>query len=201
MTVAGALLAVAADGRRALGVVGPLAAAVWSYDLALEDGRRCDGRHVRVPRARRDRRRGGVRRARRAALRHRRGGHTAVVTELSRREVEGAEASLALGALAATAGVAAAAGALSLGASGGRARRAAGARAARGVCGGRRPAQAAAARDPSPARVREAVGAGVLGLIPLEGALVAAASSAAAGAALTALWPLARTLSRRRTVT
>src|SRR5215213_1226074 len=36
LTLGGALIAVAADGRRALKVVAPLAAAVWGYDLVLK---------------------------------------------------------------------------------------------------------------------------------------------------------------------
>lgn len=63
-----------------------------------------------------------------------------------------------------------------------------------------------AVREPSPRRLQGLVGAGVLGLMPLEGALIAARSRrrprvAVAGAAVTALWPLARSLARRRAVT
>ena len=36
LTAGAGLLAVAADGRRALAVAAPLAAAVWGYDLALK---------------------------------------------------------------------------------------------------------------------------------------------------------------------
>jgi 4-hydroxybenzoate polyprenyltransferase len=41
------------------------------------------------------------------------------------------------------------------------------------------------------------VGAGILGLIPLQAGLLAAGGSARLGGALSALWPVARQLSRR----
>jgi hypothetical protein len=127
------------------------------------------------------------------------GAHTAVVTAVSRREVEGATPRLGRAALAATTAVAAAAAAVSRTSS--RRRRAAalgllGAYAA--VVGG---AHAEAARDPSPERIRRAVGAGILGLMPLEAGLIAGAGSLAPAAAVAGLWPVARTLAARRSVT
>lgn len=62
-------------------------------------------------------------------------------------------------------------------------------------------AQLAAARDPRPATVQRAVGAGVLGLIPLEAALLARSGRPAAAAGVAALWPVARRLSRRVSTT
>jgi hypothetical protein len=62
-------------------------------------------------------------------------------------------------------------------------------------------AQRRAERDPSPATVQRAVGAGVLGLMPLEAGLLAAAGPVPASLAVGAVWPLARTLARRRSVT
>ncbi len=56
------LLSVAADGKRALAVTVPLAAAVWGYDLALKSVRRSRRQHVRLPRAGRDDGRGRARR-------------------------------------------------------------------------------------------------------------------------------------------
>jgi 4-hydroxybenzoate polyprenyltransferase len=62
-------------------------------------------------------------------------------------------------------------------------------------------AQLAAARDPRPATVQQAVGAGILGLIPLQAGLLAGAGYARLGGALGTLWPLARRLSRRMSPT
>jgi 4-hydroxybenzoate polyprenyltransferase len=62
-------------------------------------------------------------------------------------------------------------------------------------------AQLAAARDPRPATVQKAVGTGVLGLIPLEGALLARGGAPRTAAAVAVLWPVARRLSRRVSAT
>jgi hypothetical protein len=62
-------------------------------------------------------------------------------------------------------------------------------------------AQAEAVQDPSPARLQRAVGAGILGLIPLEAGLLAGAGALAPAAGVAALWPVARKLSRKRAVT
>ena len=101
--------------------------------------------------------------------------HIAVVTEVSRREVEGGDPSVGRRALAATAAVAGAA----------RAAAAAGGWPPLGLLGayaavvGR--AHADAARDPSPARLQRAVGAGILGLMPLEAGLLAGAGALVPG--------------------
>ena len=58
-------------------------------------------------------------------------------------------------------------------------------------------AQLAAARDPRPPVVQAAVAAGVLGVVPLEAALLARAGALPAAGGVAALWPLARRLSRR----
>jgi hypothetical protein len=58
-----------------------------------------------------------------------------------------------------------------------------------------------ATRDPSPARLQQVVGAGVLGFMPLEGALLSGVRRTATGMAVAAGWPLARHLARRRAVT
>src|SRR5262249_24497780 len=98
--------------------------------------------------------------------------HTAQVTTVSRHEVEGGAPELARAALVAT-GAIAAGGAL-------RSRRARSRRAralALGLLGvyaaSVGSAYARAAREPSAARTRAAVGAGVLGLMPLQAALLA----------------------------
>jgi 4-hydroxybenzoate polyprenyltransferase len=62
-------------------------------------------------------------------------------------------------------------------------------------------AHADAARDPSPARLQRAVGAGILGLIPLEAGLLAGTGSVVPAAGVATLWPLARRASRKRAVT
>ncbi|MPY62628.1 SCO3242 family prenyltransferase [Streptomyces spongiae] len=58
-------------------------------------------------------------------------------------------------------------------------------------------AQARAAREPSGENVRRAVGAGILGLMPLQAALTARGGAPAVAAALGAVHPLARRLARR----
>lgn len=58
-------------------------------------------------------------------------------------------------------------------------------------------AQARAVREPSGENVRRAVGAGILGLMPLQAALTARSGATAAAAALGVVHPLARRLARR----
>jgi 4-hydroxybenzoate polyprenyltransferase len=202
LTAASATLAVAADGARALKVAAPLASAVWAYDLALKQtpagtagmsacraldvlmGSGAHGARGALPDA--------------AVV----GAHTAVVTSVSRHEAEGATARIPLTALGATAGVATAATVLALRRSGGSALRRAlslglvGAYAA--IVGG---AHAEAAREPSPERLQRAVGAGILGLMPLEAGLLAGGGALAPAVAVAGMWPLARSLARRRSVT
>lgn len=192
LTAGAGLLAVAADGPRALAVVAPLAAAVWAYDLALKSTpaatagmSACRGLDVMVGS-------GGSPRALPAAAVV--AAHTAVVTEVSRREVGGADASVGRRALAATAAIAGTAAVLSRGRL-----------AALGLLGayaavvGR--AHADAAREPTPARLQRAVGAGILGLMPLEAGLLAGRGALVPAAGVAALWPLARRAARRRAVT
>lgn len=201
LTLSGAAFAVAADGPRALKVVGPLAAAVWGYDLALKPTSAatpsmsaCRGLDVVMGAGAH-----GAARALPAAAVV--AAHTAVVTEVSRREVEGATAALATRALIATGAVAFASAAMSLA----HARGPAGRAAALGLVGayaavvGR--AHAEAISDPSPERLQRAVGTGILGLIPLEAGLLAGAGALGPAAAIAALWPVARKLARKRAVT
>jgi 4-hydroxybenzoate polyprenyltransferase len=201
LTAAAAGLAVAADGARALKVLVPLAGAVWAYDLALKEtaagvggmsacraldvlmGSGAHGARAALPAA--------------AVV----GAHIGVTTTVSRSEVEGASARLPRAALAATAGVALLAGALAARAS----RSTVGAVAAAGLVGAYATAvggaHAEAARDPTPERLQRAVGTSVLGLMPLEAGLLAGANAPAAAGGVAALWPLARSLARRRSVT
>jgi hypothetical protein len=58
-------------------------------------------------------------------------------------------------------------------------------------------AQLDAVRDPAPARMQRAVGAGILGLMPLQAALAAGAGAPVAAVPVAAAFPLARRLSRR----
>lgn len=237
LTAASTALALAADGPRALAVAGPLAGAVWAYDLALKQTPAGPG-GMSACRALDVLMGAGPHGARRAlAAAGVVGAHTAVVTSVSRSEAHGATPGVGRAALAATAGVAGAAalvagrGAGSNGTAGPRPVRSAGVgrrlrrfaaagprlsrsdlvgaglrrAAALGLLGayaaavGR--AHADAARDPSPERLQRAVGVGVLGLMPLEAGLLAGAGALIPAGGVAALWPLARSLARRRSVT
>lgn len=185
LTAAGVGLAGLAGGRRALAVALPLAGAVWAYDLAAKDTpagpavmATCRGLDVLLG--------GRVRpcRALPAALTV--AAHTYTVTELSRREVSGAGSGLPVATLAGTAAVAVAAGRggpVPAALTGWYAARYAG-------------AQLEVVTDPSAARVRTAVGAGIVGLPLLQGALTARAGARVAGMAVAAAAPLARRLAR-----
>ena len=201
LTAASAGLAVAADGARALKVLAPLAGTVWAYDLALKEtpaavtgmsacraldvlmGSGAHGARAALPAA--------------AVV----GAHIGVTTTVSRSEVQGASPRLPRAALAATVAVAGFAGLIAARAS----RSALGGIAAAGLVGayaaavGR--AHADAARDPSPERLQRAVGTSVLGLMPLEAGLLAGAGALVPAGGVAALWPLARSLARRRSVT
>ncbi|MEV7624973.1 SCO3242 family prenyltransferase [Actinoplanes sp. NPDC089786] len=104
LTGAGLALAGAAGGRRALAVAGPLAAAVWAYDLKLKNTAAgpagmavCRGLDVMLGASGSARMARAVPSALAVAL------HTYTVTALSRREVSGAEPRLAAVTLATTA--------------------------------------------------------------------------------------------------
>ncbi|HZE31848.1 MAG TPA: 4-hydroxybenzoate polyprenyltransferase, partial [Actinoallomurus sp.] len=58
-------------------------------------------------------------------------------------------------------------------------------------------AQLAAVADPGADRIRRAVGAGILGLIPLQASLAALTGALPVAAAVAAGFPLARRLSRK----
>jgi 4-hydroxybenzoate polyprenyltransferase len=58
-------------------------------------------------------------------------------------------------------------------------------------------AQLAAVRDPVPRQIQRAVGAGILGMMPLQAALAARAGSARSAALVAAAFPIARMLARR----
>jgi 4-hydroxybenzoate polyprenyltransferase len=197
LTAAGLAIAGAAGGRRALRVAVPLAATVWAYDLALKSTAAgpvamAAARTLDVLLGA-----GGARSAAPAALTV--GAHTLGITVLSRGEVHGADARVPKAVLAGTLAVTAAA------IAGGRrtgavARLSAAALAAcyAGVVGS---AQSAAAQDPSSGTVRRAVGAGILGFLPLQASLLARAGSVRAALPVALAFPLARRLSRKVSAT
>jgi 4-hydroxybenzoate polyprenyltransferase len=198
LTGAGLALAAAAGGRPALRVAAPLAATVWTYDLAAKNtpagpavmatartldvllGAGRDWRPATVP-----------------ALAI--GLHTTGVTLLSRGEVHGTRRATPRAALATTTAAAlttawpqgsapAPAGGLLPAAS------AAASAAAYAATVGR--AQLAAARTPDAPTVRHATGTGIRGIIPLQAGLLARANAPALAAALLSLGPLARLASK-----
>jgi UbiA prenyltransferase family len=186
LTVAGVGLAALTGGRRALAVALPLAGAVWAYDLAAKATpagpavmAACRGLDVLLG--------GQVRphRALPAALTV--AAHTYTVTALSRREVSGADPALPAATLAGTAAVALAAGH----------RGAVPATLASWYAVHYAGAQLEVVADPSAARVRAAVGAGIVGLPFLQGALAARAGARVAGVAVAAAAPLAGWLARK----
>ncbi|MFR9778770.1 SCO3242 family prenyltransferase [Micromonospora sp. MS34] len=209
LTAAGLALATAAGGRRAAAVAVPLAAAIWGYDLLAKDTAAgpavmaaCRGLDVllgatpaRGGRARGGRPPGsagrattaghGLLRALPAALTV--AAHTWTVTALSRREVAGADRRLPRATLAGTALVAATAL--------GRADPVPAALAA-GYATRYGAAQARVIADPSPPRVRAAVGAGITGLPALQGALTARAGARLLGLAVAGAAPLGHRLAR-----
>ncbi|MGN9911075.1 SCO3242 family prenyltransferase [Phytohabitans sp. LJ34] len=195
LTAAGVALAALAGGRRALSVALPLAGAVWAYDLRAKNTpagpavmAACRGLDVLLGASR-----GNVVRALPAALTV--AAHTYTVTALSRREVSGADRTLPAATLAGTAAVALSAGLPAARNGRGAAAAVPGALAA-WYAAGYGAAQARVAADPSAARVRAAVGAGITGLPPLQGALAAGAGAPAAGVVVAAIAPLARRLAR-----
>ncbi|GAA2556158.1 UbiA family prenyltransferase [Winogradskya consettensis] len=189
LTAAGLAVAGRAGGGRALSVAGPLAAAVWAYDLRLKNTaagpvgmaacRALDvllgaspGRAVRALPA-----------ATAIAV------HTYTVTSLSRREVSGrVPVSLPAATLATTAGVTVAA--------------TAGGGAVTAMLAGEYAttygrAQLRLFADPSASGVRAAVGAGITALPALQGALIARSGRTLTALAVAAAAPAGRLLARR----
>jgi 4-hydroxybenzoate polyprenyltransferase len=213
LTAASVVAAMATGGRRALAVTLPLATTVWAYDLKFKSTRA--GPATMALARGLDVMHGALSGSRRAALAPATvvAGHTLTVTLVSRHEARGGTSLVGRAALAGTAAVTAGAAAVVAGLQWrGSGRRALArpvsrpvAAASVGLLGayaatvGR--AELAAARDPSPQRLQRAVGTGVLGLMPLEAAMLAGTGQAAAAGAVAAAWPLARRLARRRSVT
>ncbi|PSK98049.1 4-hydroxybenzoate polyprenyltransferase [Murinocardiopsis flavida] len=196
LTGAGLVCAAAAHPR-ALTVAVPLAATAWSYDLWLKPtpagpyamglARGLDVLLGAAP--------GGARAALPSAAAM--AAHTVNVTRLSRDEVHGTTPARAGAAAAATAAVAAAVAARAGTGAGPRTDRAAAAALAAGYGALALTPQLAAARDPSAARVRAAVGGGIVAMVPLQAALTSLGGSPRRGAALAALVPAARALTKR----
>jgi UbiA prenyltransferase family protein len=210
LSAAGVALAGVAGGRRSLAVALPLAGAVWSYDLAVKGTpagplgmAACRSLDVLLGATLGGPGGGRLRRALPAAAVV--GAHTVVVTTVSRREAQGSGPGLAGAALAATTAVTGVAGALAR--SRLREGRTRGLRRAAAVAllgayaGSIASAGGRAVAEPTPARLQALVGTGVLGLMPLEAGLLAAAGPVPAAAAVAGAWPLARHLARRRSVT
>jgi 4-hydroxybenzoate polyprenyltransferase len=197
-------LAYTAGGRRALEVALPLAATVWAYDLALKKTpwgplgmAACRSLDILMGSL-------GSRKSWPAAGVV--GGHTFLITVVSRREAQGGTRELALGSLAGTAAVTAAAAKLALKGTGSKplgrpVRQAASALllGAHAVSMGK--AEFKAIREPSAENLQRVVGAGVLGLMPLEAGMLAGAGGIGKAATLAAGWRFARQLSRWRAVT
>jgi 4-hydroxybenzoate polyprenyltransferase len=193
LTAAGVALAGMAGRRSALRVALPLATTVWAYDLVLKATpagpvAMAAARSLDVLLGA-----GGARAAVPAALTV--GAHTLGLTVLSRGEVHGADARVPRAALAGTVAITG----FSLLGRGraGRLARLISAALAAGYVGAVAPAQSAAARNPTSGAVRRAVGAGILGLMPLQASLLARAGSVRAALPVAAAFPLARRLARR----
>jgi 4-hydroxybenzoate polyprenyltransferase len=196
LTAAGLAIAGLAGGRRALGVAVPLAGTIWAYDMVLKSTPAgpvvmAAARSLDVLLGA-----GGQRAAAPAAAVM--GAHTLAVTVLSRSEVEGASPVLPAAALVATGGVCLAAGRVRPSPSAAKGPRAwAGKALFAGYAAGVGSAQLAAVKDPTPGPLQRAVGAGIMGMIPLQAALIARAGSARSALLIAAAYPLARRLSRR----
>ncbi|SHI69418.1 SCO3242 family prenyltransferase [Streptomyces sp. 3214.6] len=197
LTAAGLGLAALAGGRRALGVALPLTALVWAYDLRLKStaagpAAMAGARALNVLAGADPGRRSA---AVPAALLV--GAHTYTVTALSRHEVSGAPRGVPAATLVGSTATALAAAALpSL------RRRSPAARigavvGALGYLASYGTAQARAAREPSAANVRGAVGTGIMSLMPLQAALTAGGGAVGLAGALAGAHPLARRLARK----
>ncbi|MEU7794216.1 SCO3242 family prenyltransferase [Micromonospora tulbaghiae] len=204
LTAAGLAVATAAGGRRAAAVALPLAATIWGYDLRAKNTATgpavmaaCRGLDVLLGASG-----GRVVRALPAALTV--AAHTWTVTALSRREVTGADRRLPGFTLAGTALIALATPARPTPPATGRGGSSRAARLgdlvpavlAAGYATRYGRAQARVLADPSPGRVRAAVGAGITGLPALQGALTARAGARMLGLAVAGAAPLGRRLAR-----
>ncbi|NNN29042.1 UbiA family prenyltransferase [Streptomyces sp. S3(2020)] len=197
LTAAGLGLAALTGGRRALGVALPLTGLVWAYDLGLKStaagpaamagARACNVLAGAEPGRRAS--------ALPAALLV--GAHTYTVTALSRHEISGAPREVPAATLAGSTATAVAAAALPGLRGHGRTARTGAALGALAYLASYGTAQARAAREPSATNVRNAVGTGIMSLMPLQAALTAGGGSTGLAGILAAAHPLARRLARK----
>lgn len=204
LTAAGLGLAARAGGAGSLAVAVPLAATAWAYDLGLKTTAAgtpamASARALNVLMGAGA---GRLRRVLPAALVI--GAHTALITAVSRREVQGATPRLGTAALVGSAAVAAAAAGVTL-TTRPRPPRALRTIAALGLLGAYLAVQGRAARaardEPTPANLQRFVGSGVLGFIPLDAAMLATSAPGPIAGAVAGAWPLARRMARRRSPT
>lgn len=197
LTAAGLGLAALTGGRRALGVAVPLTGLVWAYDLGLKStpagpAAMAGARALNVL--------AGAEPGRRAAALPAAlltGAHIYTVTALSRHEVSGAPRSVPAVTLAGSTATAVAAAALPGLRKRDRAARIGAAAGAFGYLASYGGAQARAAREPSATNVRDAVGTGIMSLMPLQAALTAGGGGTVLAGALALAHPLARRLARK----
>lgn len=189
LTAAGMALAVAAGGRKTLPVAAGLVTAIWGYDAKLKNTAAgpagmalCRGLDVLLGAST-----GRLGRAARPALVV--AAHTYAVTALSRREVSGADRSLPVATLSATAAVATVAGVPVRPRSFGVPALLAGWYARRFGT-----AQRVVWLDPAAGNVRAAVGSGITSLPALQGALTASHGAPVAGVLVAGAAPLGRRL-------
>jgi 4-hydroxybenzoate polyprenyltransferase len=191
LTVAGLGLAAVAGRGSAFRTSVVLAATAWTYDLG--------GKNTPAGPALMAAARGldvlvgaGSRRRAAWAPAFAVGLHTYGVTAMSRGEVHGGTPLPARGALAATSVIT---GGTAAGARGWSGLVAAGLTAL--FAGSVAPPQVSAAREPTAARMRTAVGAGIHGMVPLQAAWCARNGAPTTGAALALALPIARLLARK----
>jgi len=207
LSAAGLVLAGLAGGRRALAVAAPLTGLIWWYDTGLKGTAAapagmaaCRGLDVLLGASSGRWRHSAVPALAVAA-------HTYTVTALSRREVTGGSPLLPAVTLAGTAAVAAvpamvpAATAPAATAPAAWWRRLLPGGLAAWYAASYGIAQGHALAEPSAARMRAAVGAGITSLPALQGALIAWSGAPAAGAAVATAAPLGRRLARWRSPT
>ena len=197
LSAAGLVLAGLTGGRRALAVAAPLTGVMWWYDTRLKGTAAapagmaaCRGLDVLLGASSCRWRRSAVPALAVAA-------HTYTVTALSRREVTGGSPLLPAATLAGTAAVAAVPALLTAPSPAARWRRLLPGGLAAWYAASYGIAQGHALAEPSAAKVRAAVGAGITSLPALQGALIAWSGAPATGAAVATAAPLGRRLARR----
>ncbi|WP_236241561.1 SCO3242 family prenyltransferase [Streptomyces sp. CC228A] len=199
LTAAGLGISAWAGGPRALAGAVPLAVSVWAYDLAFKGTRwgpaaMAATRALDVLRAAGP---SGLRSALPAAVV---ACHVHTVTWLSKREESGSSAALPAATLGMTASLALALARVSK-APGRRLPPLAVTAPLAAYLTSFGAAQAQAVRRPTAERIQAAVGAGILGLVPLQAALVGRTGAPKAAALISAVLPLARYLTRRTSPT